>query len=82
MMLSVIMDILTLKRKKQWRHMSMLTTKELQEKIQMLESEKVKLRTEVDALRNEAEGKAIALECEVAVLREEADSLKQMLNSF
>ena len=60
----------------------MLTTKELQEKIQMLESEKVKLRTEVDALRNEAEGKAIALECEVAVLKEEADSLKQMLKSF
>ena len=60
----------------------MLTTKELQEKIQLLESEKVKLREEVDVLRSEAEGKAIALECEVAVLREEADSLKKMLESF
>ena len=60
----------------------MLTLNALKEKIELLEEEKLKLRKEVDSLRKEAEGKAIALECEVAVLREEADSLKQMLKSF
>ena len=60
----------------------MLTLNALKEKIELLEEEKLKLRKEVDSLRKEAEGKAIALECEVAVLREESDSLKQMLKSF
>ena len=74
MVFSVITDISTVKSMKRWRLKLMLTTKELQEKIKMLE--------EVDSLRNEAQGKAIALECEVAVLKEEADSLKEMLESF
>ena len=60
----------------------MLPLKELREKIELLEDEKAQLLEDVKALRNEAEGKAIALECEVAVLREEAESLKKMLDSF
>jgi uncharacterized protein (UPF0335 family) len=60
----------------------MLPLKELREKIEMLEDEKAQLLEDVKALRNEAEGKAIALECEVAVLREEAESLRKMLETF
>jgi len=60
----------------------MVTLKNLREKIENLESEKTKLLEEVEQLRREAEGKAVALECEVAVLREEAESLKKMLDSF
>ena len=60
----------------------MVTLKNLREKIEKLESEKTKLLEEVEQLRREAEGKAVALECEVAVLREEAESLKKMLDSF
>ena len=60
----------------------MLTLKELREKIEMLEDEKAQLLVNVKDLRNEAEGKAIALECEVAVLREEAESLRKMLETF
>jgi len=60
----------------------MATLKNLREKIEKLESEKTKLLAEVEKLRKEAEGKAVALECEVAVLREEAESLKKMLDSF
>jgi predicted nucleic acid-binding Zn-ribbon protein len=60
----------------------MATLKNLREKIEKLESEKTKLLTEVEKLRKEAEGKAVALECEVAVLREEAESLKKILDSF
>jgi predicted nucleic acid-binding Zn-ribbon protein len=60
----------------------MVTLKNLREKIEKLESDKTKLLAEVEKLRNEAEGKAVALECEVAVLREEAESLKKMLDSF
>jgi predicted nucleic acid-binding Zn-ribbon protein len=60
----------------------MVTLKDLREKIDTLESERIKLREEVKKLRKEAEGKAVALECEVAVLREEAESLKKMLDSF
>ena len=60
----------------------MVTLKNLREKIEKLESEKTKLLAEVETLRKEAEGKAVALECEVAVLREEAESLKKMLDSF
>jgi len=60
----------------------MVTLKNLREKIENLESEKTKLLAEVEQLRREAEGKAVALECEVAVLREEAESLKKMLDSF
>jgi len=58
----------------------MVTLKNLRENIEKLESEKTKLLAEVQDLRKEAEGKAVALECEVAVLREE--SLKKMLDSF
>ena len=58
------------------------TLKILREKIEHLESEKAELVAEVDRLRKEAEGKAVALECEVAVLREEAESLKKMLDVF
>lgn len=58
------------------------TLKSLREKIESLESEKAELKMEVERLRREAEGKAVALECEVAVLREEADSLKKMLDVF
>ncbi len=57
----------------------MLTLKELSEKIEMLEDAKTQLLEDTTALRKEAEGKAILLECEVAVLREEAESLKEML---
>lgn len=57
----------------------MLTLTEMREKIEKLEDEKAQLLEEVNALRKEAEGKAISLECEVAVLREEAESLKKML---
>jgi hypothetical protein len=60
----------------------MVTLKILREKIEHLESEKVELIAEVERLRKEAEGKAVALECEVAVLREEAESLKKMLDVF
>jgi len=60
----------------------MVTLKNLRENIEKLESEKTKLLAEVQDLRKEAEGKAVALECEVAVLREEAESLKKMLDSF
>ena len=60
----------------------MLTLKELREKIEILEDEKAQLLENVKDLRNEAEGKAIALECEVAVLREEAESLRKMLETF
>ena len=60
----------------------MLTLKEMTEKIEKLEDERTQLVEEVKALRKEAEGKAIALECEVAVLREEAESLKKMLTSL
>jgi predicted nucleic acid-binding Zn-ribbon protein len=60
----------------------MVTLKSLREKIEMLENEKTELLAEVERLRKEAEGKAVALECEVAVLREEADSLKKMLDTF
>jgi len=60
----------------------MVTVKNLRKKIENLESEKTKLLAEVEKLRKEAEGKAVALECEVAVLREEAESLKKMLDSF
>ena len=60
----------------------MVTLKDLREKIENLENEKARLRAEVNELRKEAEGKAVALECEVAVLREEAESLKKMLSTF
>ena len=60
----------------------MLTLRELREKIETLEDEKVQLLEDVKELRSEAEGKAIALECEVAVLREEAESLKKMLQTL
>jgi hypothetical protein len=60
----------------------MVTLKILREKIEQLESEKADLIAEVERLRKEAEGKAVALECEVAVLREEAESLKKMLDVF
>jgi len=60
----------------------MVTLKGLREKIEQLESEKAELKIEVERLRKEAEGKAVALECEVAVLREEAESLKKMLDVF
>ena len=60
----------------------MLTLKRLREKIEVLEEQKAQLLEDVKALRNEAEGKAIALECEVAVLREEAESLRKMLETF
>ena len=53
----------------------------MREKIEDLEDEKAKLLKEVKSLREEAEGKVIALECEVAVLREEAKSLKEMLET-
>jgi len=54
----------------------------MREKIEKLEEEKTQLVEDVKALRKEAEGKAISLECEVAVLREEAESLKKMLATF
>ena len=60
----------------------MLTLKELSEKIEMLEDAKTQLLEDTKALRKEAEGKAIMLECEVAVLREEAESLRNMLKTF
>ena len=60
----------------------MLSLKEMREKIETLENEKAQLLEDVKSLRNEAEGKAISLECEVAVLREEAESLKKMLNTL
>ena len=60
----------------------MLTLKELSKKIEMLEDEKTQLLEDTKALRKEAEGKAIMLECEVAVLREEAESLRTMLETF
>lgn len=59
----------------------MLTLSELKQKIEMLEEEKTQLMEGVNALRKEAEGKAIALECEVAVLKEEAESLRKMLET-
>ncbi|MCW4034382.1 MAG: hypothetical protein NWF03_03365 [Candidatus Bathyarchaeota archaeon] len=60
----------------------MATLNELREKIEGLEKEKSSLVKEVQELKREAEGKAVALECEVAVLREEADTLKRMLSTF
>jgi predicted nucleic acid-binding Zn-ribbon protein len=60
----------------------MLSLETLREKIKNLEDEKVRLQEEVNSLRQEADGKVIALECEIAVLREEADSLKKMLKTF
>lgn len=57
----------------------MLSLEALREKIENLEDEKVRLQEEVSSLRQEADGKVIALECEVAVLREESESLKKML---
>lgn len=60
----------------------MLTLKELRKKIESLEDEKTRLLEEVKTLRKEADEKAAALECEVVVLREEAESLKEMLDSF
>jgi len=60
----------------------MLTLREMSEKIEKLEEEKIQLREEVKLLRKEAEGKALSLECEVAVLREEAESLKKMLDTL
>jgi len=60
----------------------MLSLKGIREKIETLEDEKAQLLEDVKSLRNEAEGKAISLECEVAVLREEAESLKKMLNTL
>jgi predicted nucleic acid-binding Zn-ribbon protein len=60
----------------------MLTVKDLREKIENLESEKMRLLEEVENLRKSAEEKAAVLECEVAVLREEAASLKSMLDDF
>jgi hypothetical protein len=60
----------------------MLSLEALRAKINNLEDEKAQLQNEVNSLRQEADGKVIALECEVAVLREEADSLKKMLETF
>lgn len=60
----------------------MLGLKDVGEKIEKLEDEKAQLLEDVKALRKEAEGKAVMLECEVAVLREELESLKRMLGSF
>jgi len=60
----------------------MLGLKDIGEKIGKLEDEKAQLLEDVKALRKEAEGKAIILECEVAMLREELESLKKMLGSF
>ena len=60
----------------------MLSLKEMREKIETLEDEKAQLLEDIKSLRKDAEGKAISLECEVAVLREEAEALKQMLNSI
>ena len=60
----------------------MLSLEALREKIKNLEDEKVRLQQEVSSLRQEADGKVIALECEVAVLREESESLKKMLATF
>ena len=60
----------------------MLSLEVLREKIKNLEDEKARLQEEVSSLRQEADGKVIALECEVAVLREESESLKKMLATF
>ncbi len=78
---SVIIIISSQKRFKSEGNI-MVTLKSLREKIEHLESEKAELIVEIERLRKEAEGKAVALECEVAVLREEAESLKKMLDVF
>jgi uncharacterized protein (UPF0335 family) len=78
---NVIMDISSLKAVLKWMIIEMLTLSELKQKIERLEEEKTQLMEDVNGLRKDAEGKAIALECEVAVLKEEAESLRRMLET-
>jgi len=60
----------------------LLTFKELSEKIERLENQKIQLNKDMNDLRRKAEEKALVLECEVAALLEDAEMLKKMLGTF
>jgi len=60
----------------------MRTLREIRNKIADLESEKVKLNTEIEDLREKAETKVDSLEEEVSQLRKEAESLKELLVTY
>jgi predicted nucleic acid-binding Zn-ribbon protein len=81
-MFLAVITVISIQKRFKVRGTMMGTLRSLREKIESLESEKTELKAEIERLRKEAEGKAVALECEVAVLREEAESLKEMIDSF
>jgi uncharacterized protein (UPF0335 family) len=60
----------------------MQALRNLREKIEKLENEKVDLMAEIEELRKAGEEKASALEEEVTTLRKEVKSLKKLLESF
>jgi len=60
----------------------MQALRNLREKIEKLENEKVDLMAEIEELRKVGEEKASALEEEVTTLRKEVKSLKKLLESF
>jgi vacuolar-type H+-ATPase subunit I/STV1 len=57
------------------------TLRTLQEKIRMLETERVSLLVEIEKLKKFAESRANALETEVKRLREELKSLRELLGA-
>lgn len=59
----------------------MQTLKEIREKIQSLETERTRLKVEVEALRKAAESRVTLLEDEVSQMRKEAQSLRELLIS-
>jgi predicted nucleic acid-binding Zn-ribbon protein len=60
----------------------MQTLRNVREKIEKLESEKVDLLAEIENLRKAGEERANALEREVATLREEVELMKKFLGDL
>jgi len=60
----------------------MQTLRNVREKIEKLESEKVDLLAEIENLRKVGEERANALEREVATLREEVELMKKLLGDL
>lgn len=61
---------------------TMLSLREIGEKIKELEDEKIKLLDDEKRLRKEAESKLMLLEYEIAVIREDVEYLKKTLETL
>ena len=59
----------------------MQSIEDLKEKIRSLETERLRLKNELDGLRRTAENRALALEGDVSAMREELSELREILGS-